>query len=154
MFKSERTDRKTKEHCSDVILKDISPGNIFLTQQIIDIADILYMSIDVKQTVTLINKKGCDILGLKNEDIIGKNWFDNFIPERIRSKMKIMFNQILTRKIEPLEFFENPILSKNGEERIISWHNTYIYNDSGQLTGAISSGKDISEIKIAENKLK
>jgi len=144
----------TSHRSSDIREKSISTGDSYLTQKIIDLADIIYVAIDVKQNVTLINKKGCEILGHKKKDIIGKNWFNNFIPKRLKSKIKNTFNQMMTGEIKPFEFFENPILSKKGKERIISWHNTILYDDSGQITGTVSSGIDITEKKIAEKKLK
>lgn len=143
----------TNERYSDAHKKDISEQNSYLTQKIIDLADIIYVALDVKQTVTMINKKGCEILGYKKQDIIGRNWFDNFIPKGLQSEIKKIFSQMITGKIEPLEFFENPVLSKKGKEHIISWHNTILYDDSGQITGTMSSGRDITEIKIAETKI-
>ena len=125
-----------------------------LIQQIIDLADIFYVAIDSDQNVTMINKKGCEILGYRKIDIIGKNWFDNFLPKRLQLEIKNIFNQMMGTDIEPLEFFENPVLSKRGKEHIISWHNTFLYDDLGQITGAMSSGKDITEIRIAEKKFK
>ena len=144
----------TNDRYTDVHVKGISEGDSYLTQKIIDLADIFYVAINTEQNVTMINKKGCEILGQRKNDIIGKNWFDNFVPKRQQSKIKNVFNQMMTGKIEAVEFFENPVLSKKGQERIISWHNTILYDDSGQISGTMSSGKDITEIKIAEKKLK
>ncbi len=144
----------TSHRNSDVEKKDMTVSNSYLTQKIIDLADIFYVAINTEQNVIMINKKGCEILGHKKKDIIGKNWFDNFLPKRIRSKIKKIFSQIIIGDIEHLEFFENPILSKKGKERIISWHNTILYDDFGQVTGSLSSGTDITETKFAEKKLK
>ncbi len=138
---------------SDVTKKGKAASDSYLTQKIIDLADIFYIAINTEQIVTMINKKGCEILGYRKKDIIGKNWFDNFLPKRKRFEIKKVFNQIMTGKIKTLEFYENPILTQGGKERIISWHNTILYDDSGQITGAMSSGTDITETKIAEDKL-
>ncbi|MCJ7582114.1 MAG: PAS domain S-box protein [Candidatus Aminicenantes bacterium] len=144
----------TNDRYTDVHMKGLSEGDPYLAQKIIDLADIFYVVIDVKQTVTMINKKGCEILGYRKKDILGKNWFDNFLPKRQQSKIKDVFNQMMTGKIEPFELYENSVLSKKGLEHIISWHNTILYDDSGNITGAMSSGTDITEKKIAEKKLK
>ncbi len=32
-------------------------------------------------------------------------------------------------EIEPIEYFENPVLTKNGEEGIIAWHNTILKDE-------------------------
>ncbi|MBS3737081.1 MAG: hypothetical protein V5A87_04000 [Candidatus Bipolaricaulota bacterium] len=40
--------------------------------------------------------------------------------------------------IEEAEYYENPILTKGGEERVIAWENTVVKQD-GQIVGHLSS---------------
>jgi PAS domain-containing protein len=49
--------------------------------------------------------------------------------------------------------FENPVLTKTGEERYVAWQNNGIY-DGGEITGTISFGIDITERKKAEEHLR
>jgi len=56
-------------------------------------------------------------------------------------------------KIEPVEFFENPIITKKGKERIIEWHNKILKNEQGKIYATLSSGLDITERKKVEEKL-
>ena len=118
-----------------------------------DIAEVILVAINVDGIVTLVNKKGCEILGYKKEEIIGINWFDNFIPENLRNNVKLVFNKLMNGEVEPVEYFENPVVNKSGEERIIAWHNTLIKDDSGNATGTLSSGEDITERKRVEDEL-
>ena len=55
----------------------------------------MLLVIDNNQKISLINKKGCQILGYRVEEIIGKNWFDNFLPERNREEVKAVFNMLV-----------------------------------------------------------
>jgi len=48
----------------------------------------------------------------------------------------------------------NPILIKDGSERLISWKNTIIKNDSGEIKGILSIGNDITKRKKAEAALR
>ena len=48
--------------------------------QFLDLVGVIIVVIDSDQKVSYINKKGCEILGYEKEDILGKNWFDNFLP--------------------------------------------------------------------------
>jgi len=57
-------------------------------------------------------------------------------------------------KVEPVEYYENPVVTKDGEERIIAWHNTLLTDDLGNVIGTLSSGEDITERKRAEEALK
>ncbi|UCH88999.1 MAG: PAS domain-containing sensor histidine kinase [Thermoplasmata archaeon] len=116
----------------------------------LDIAGVILVAIDVDQKVTLINKKGCELLGYKEQDIRGKNWFDKFLPKKVRKEVKSVFEQLIKGEIEPVEYYENPVLTKSGKEKVIAWHNTYLKDEAGNITATLSSGEDISERKNIE----
>ncbi len=111
------------------------------------------MAINEKGDVSLINKKGCDVLDYKEDEIIGKNWFDLCVPERFKKERKETFQKVLDGKEEEVEDYENIILTKSGEERIIAWHNTTLTDEKGRTIGTLSSGKDITKRKQTEEEL-
>ncbi|MBS3737080.1 MAG: PAS domain S-box protein [Candidatus Bipolaricaulota bacterium] len=53
-------------------------------QKYLDLAGSIIVLIDKDRKVKEINQKGFEILGYEEEEIIEKDWFDNFIPERVR----------------------------------------------------------------------
>ena len=116
-------------------------------QSYLDIAGVILVVIDTHQRVSLINKKGCEILGYEENEIIGKNWFDTFIPERIREEVKAGFRKLMDGEIDPVEYFEDPVLTKTGEERMIAWHNAVLRDEKGNIVNRLSSGEDITERK-------
>jgi len=122
-------------------------------QKYLDIAGVIFVVISVEQKVTLINKRGCEVLNYPEEEIIGKNWFDNFIPQGKRDEVRKIFSNLMAGVIEPNEYTENYVLTKSGEERIIAWHNTILTDDSGVIIETLSSGEDITERKCAEEAL-
>ncbi len=122
-------------------------------QKYLDIAGNMFVVIDKNQEVTLINRRGCEILGYRESEIIGKNWFDHFIPPDIREEIKKVFTQVMEGKTETFGQYQNAVLTRSGEIRLISWSNTVIKDESGQITGTLSSGKDITEQQQAENRL-
>jgi len=119
-------------------------------QNYLDIAGVIIVALDRQGLVTLINKKGSEILGYQQKEIIGKNWFENFIPLRMRESTYSVFCQLIEGKIELSEYFENPIITKNGEERIVYWHNALVRDEKGVVVGTLSSGEDITERKRLE----
>ncbi|WP_053001141.1 PAS domain S-box protein [Kosmotoga pacifica] len=118
-----------------------------------DIAGVIMVVINKDGNVELINQKGSDILGYSKDEILGKNWFNNFIPERVRERARKLFDSIISGILEPYEYFEIPVLTKSGEERLIAWHNTSLKNDSGEIYGTLSSGEDVTERKKFEEEL-
>ncbi len=122
-------------------------------QKYLDISGVIFVALNNKGNITLMNKKGCEILGCKEEEVINRNWFDTFIPERIRKEVKKVFVKLINNQIESSNNFENPIVTKTGEEKIIAWHNTTIKDDNSKIAGTLSSGMDITERKEAEQKI-
>jgi PAS domain S-box-containing protein len=119
-------------------------------QQYFDLAGVMLVAVGKDHAVSLINKKGCEILGYEEEEIVGKNWFDHFLPERMRGEVKSVFDALMNGNIEPMEFYENPVVKKSGKERIIAWHNTILTDEAGNAMATFSSGEDITERKLAE----
>ena len=122
-------------------------------QKYLDIAGVIILAINAKGEITLINKKGCEILGYTEKELIGQNWFDHFLPERMRGDLKSVFEKLLAGEIEPIEYYQNPVLNKKGEERLIAWYNTLITDEAGSVVGTLSSGEDVTERVRAEEAL-
>ncbi len=122
-------------------------------QQYLNIAGVIIVAINDKGIVSLINKKGCEVLGYTEEEIIGQNWFDLCVLERDKKERKDTFEQVMLGKIDEAEDYENSIVTKSGEERIIAWHNTTIRDEKGHIIGTLSSGNDITQRKQTEEEL-
>ena len=123
-------------------------------QEYLDIAGVILVVINSDQTVSLINQKGSEILGYPAKDIIGKNWFDTCIPQEHRQEVTAAFRRLLAGEIDPVEYYENPVLTKRGEVRFIAWRNTVLRNDEGEITATLSSGEDITNRKQADEALR
>ncbi len=119
-------------------------------QQYLNVAAVIMVALNDQGMVTLINKKGCDVLGYKEEEIVGKNWFDLCIPELIKKEVKGVFEKLMAGKNKLVEYYENPILTKSGEERIIAWHNNILKDEKENIIGSLSSGEDITKRKQTE----
>ena len=123
-------------------------------QKYLDTAGVMFVVINSEQKVIQINRKGCEILECDEKNIIGKNWFDCFIPQRYGREMKSSFHRLITGDAVPREYFENPVISKSGEEKIIAWYNTVLADNDGNVIGILASGEDISKRKKAETALR
>ncbi|MGD9369108.1 MAG: ATP-binding protein [Desulfobacteraceae bacterium] len=123
------------------------------SQQYLDIAGVILVAIDADRRVTLINQKGCEVLEGTAEEIIGKDWFETFVPDNMRQDVIQAFHRLMSGEIEPVEHFENPVLTIGGRERIIAWHNALLRDDGGSIVGTLSSGEDITEQKRAEKQI-
>lgn len=122
-------------------------------QSYVDIAEVMIIVIGRDEKVLMINKKGCQVLGREKADVVGKNWFDAFLPERIRGEVRQKFGQLMKGEISPVEYVENQVVTARGEERLIVWHNSVVVDHEGHVLASVSSGEDITEKKASEVKM-
>lgn len=123
------------------------------SQKYLDVVNVALIVLNRHQEVTLINQKGCELFGYEETEIIGKNWFDYFLPPRHRDEIQCVFKKLMTGDLEPVRYYENPIVTKDGEERLIAWHHNYLTDDRGVPNGVISSGEDITLRRETEKSL-
>lgn len=123
-------------------------------QKYLNIAGVMIVAINTKEEITLINRKGCEILGYKKEELIGENWFDTCLPPDVRENERLVFKKLLAEERTPVEYYENPVLTKLAKEKVIAWNLIVLKDEKGNMTGTLSSGKDITDRKKAEEKLK
>ena len=122
-------------------------------QKYIDIAGIILKIVDKDGKVSLINNRGCEVLEYTKEEILGKNWIDNFVPERLKNKMNDILTKLRSNQTVAYEYFEHPILTKSGEEKIISWSNTILKDEKDEFQGILSSGEDVTIKSRVEREL-
>jgi len=122
-------------------------------QKYLDVAGVIVAVIDADEQISLMNKRGYEVLGYSEREIIGQKWFDLLVPKRLREEVRGVFRQLMAGEVEPVEYYENPLLTKNGEERIIAFHNTVLTDEDGSICAAVCSGEDITERKQAEEAL-
>jgi len=142
------TDITARKQAEEALL-----GSCKRAQQYLDIAGVAFIALNTGGELTLINKKGLEILGYREEELLGKNWFKVCMPARMMDEVLDVYHQLIRGEIEPVEHYENPVLRKDGTERIVAWHNSLLRNPSGEIVGILSSGEDITERKQAEEAL-
>ena len=76
-------------------------------------------------------------------EVLGKNWWTNFVPKHEQLDNQEYFNQFLKQNCKP--HYQHSILTKSGEERLIAWNNALLRNELGEAMGMMSIGEDITE---------
>lgn len=120
----------------------------------LDIMGGILVALDTKGAITLINRKGYELLEQKEENLIGRDWVDLAIPEKQRKMVRSTFNKIISGDMTTVGYFENMVVTGTGRERLIAWNNTLIHDSAGNITGTLSSGSDITERRQAEESLR
>ena len=120
----------------------------------LNIAEVILLALDTEARITLLNRKGYQIIGYEEGQLIGKDWINTCLRPQDYESVHEVNRRIIRGEIDPFEYYENYVLTKNGGERCIAWHTTLLRDDGGKIIGTLSSGEDITERKHAEEELR
>ncbi len=123
-------------------------------KHLLNTSGIIFVVLNSDQSVSMINKIGCQILGAEEKEIIGKNWFKHFVPEHYQRGTKSVFNKLIKGQFDIIEYYENPVITSGKDERMINWHNKVLRGKDGTIIGTLSFGIDITGSKLIERRLK
>lgn len=141
-FQSMVRDITERKHAEIAIREERDRAQLYL-----DMAGTIFLALDTQANITMLNRRGCEIFGYESDEAIGKNWFDH-VPGRVRDEVRESFKELMTEEVTHIRYRERPILTRNGEERIIAWHTNVLRDGQGNITGLISSGTDVTDEKL------
>ena len=109
---------------------------------------------DARAKVLFCNKYLCDLTGWTQEDVVGEDWFDRFIPEDRRESLRGLFFDGRGLEAEIPAHYENPILTRSGGQRLVFWSNSLMRDRTGRPVGVTCIGEDITDRRQAEKALR
>jgi formate hydrogenlyase transcriptional activator len=120
------------------------------SEKLIQTANVIIVGLDTDGNVTLFNDAGEAITGYSLAELKGKSW-STLVPRDRFPQVWREFDRVVAGTAG--RTFENPILTKTGEERYIAWQNSTV-QVKGKVVATISCGNDITERKRAEDEWK
>jgi len=121
-------------------------------QNYLDTVNVMMLVLDASKKVKLLNRRGCEIIGYSFDEVVGKDWIENFLPIRVRTET-LCVREKLKSSDEMAYYYENLVLTKDKKERLIAWHNTPLFDKDGKFSGILCSGEDITEIRRSQIEL-
>jgi diguanylate cyclase (GGDEF)-like protein/PAS domain S-box-containing protein len=121
-------------------------------REMLDTIELLAMLLDVVGTITYCNPYVLRVTGYRKADVVGKNFFDLFVPEERRAQLSRAFMENIGRGIIAAHD-EMEIVARDGERRVILWNNTILRGPENSIVGAASIGSDVTERRTAESQL-
>ena len=119
-----------------------------------DIAEVILILLDRDGRIRQLNRKGGQVLGYPDGELLGENWFERCLAEESRDEVRTVFKRLMRGELEPSEYHENPVVTRSGEVRTIAWHNVFLRDETGRITGTLSSGQDITERRRSEKEIR
>jgi PAS domain S-box-containing protein len=109
--------------------------------------------LDSHGNITFCNDYLLGLSGWAKSEVLGKNWFDLFIPEEMRDTSKSVFQSIVLETSVPLHY-ENTLVMRDGSERLVVWDNVSLHDPEGKVIGTASIGTDITGSRRLEEQLR
>ncbi|MFQ5734689.1 MAG: PAS domain S-box protein, partial [Planctomycetaceae bacterium] len=120
-------------------------------ESIIGTAHAVILVLDTEGKVVRINPYFEELTGYTPDEAAGQDWFATFLPRRTLERAREVFRGALGGA--PIAGNANPIVTRDGREREIAWWGTAMTDPDGRLTGALSVGQDVTDLKQAQERL-
>jgi PAS domain S-box-containing protein len=115
-------------------------------------AKLLAVSLAADGTITFCNNHMLRLAGWAREEVLGRNYFQLFLPPEIRQDVQAKFTSSLQFGEDPL-YHENEILTRSNGRRMVQWNNTILRDREEAVIGTVSLGEDITDRKLAQEAL-
>jgi PAS domain S-box-containing protein len=132
----------------DVIAERTQRAQLYL-----DVAGVMLVVVDRRQRIVLLNEKARALLHAGTEDFTGRDWFEAFVPERERARVRAAHKRFLEGE-SASDVADYAVLTRRGEERMIHWHRAVVRDPAGNVIGTIGSGEDLTPTRVAEAALR
>jgi len=123
-----------------------------LTAAVLDTVAALIIVLNREGKIVIFNRACEQLTGVPAQEALGKSLWDLLLlPDEVEGVRQV-FTNLLEGKFP--NQFENHWRTRSGEKRLISWNNTAIANDSGQVEYVVGTGIDITAQRKAEEALR
>jgi len=121
----------------------------------LDVAKFLILVLDIQGNILLANRHAAEVLGQPQDNLLGINFIDNFIPPELVDKVHSNYQNIVAQievdeDLHDIQGNVTCIIDHHKKEHFIRWRSTPITNNEGQVTSVLSSGEDITEMLAYE----
>jgi diguanylate cyclase (GGDEF)-like protein/PAS domain S-box-containing protein len=121
-------------------------------EQLIQASPAFFVAMDSNVKILMMNPCMLNALGYNLEEVLGKDYLTLIIPETERSKVKEIFNTLVSSRESTLN--ENQVLTKEGRILLVEWHGRSIVDEQGNTLYFFGVGIDITERKKSEERIK
>ncbi|MGQ9552557.1 MAG: PAS domain S-box protein [Anaerolineae bacterium] len=120
-------------------------------QNLLDTAQSIVLVLDTEGNIVSFNRYFEEVSGYTLAELKGKSWFDHYLPMQDRDQIRELFQRVLSETLAPVG--RNPIVTKDGRQRLVEWHNATLKGADGKVTGVLATGHDITESHLLEQQL-
>jgi diguanylate cyclase (GGDEF)-like protein/PAS domain S-box-containing protein len=119
---------------------------------LLDNVELVGMILDADARIAYCNDFLLELTGWRRDEVLGQEWIAWFLPPDATHR-DAAFAALLAGDPGP-RHYQDEIVTRTGERRLIRWNHTVLRSDTGAAIGAVSIGEDITEQQRAETKIR
>lgn len=110
----------------------------------------IVLILDTAGDIEQINNSGCKLLGYHRNALIGQNWLSYCLPEPWRTRIRLVFDKLISGATEELAYYVAAVQTQSGRQYTLSWHSEPRFNREGVITGTLNTGMHIADSVLAQ----
>lgn len=133
--------------------REQSSGSLLLTPGALQELGLIVVKIGLDGKIFLFNKQAEEISGFPASEVLGRDYLTTLIPPHARDVVADYLRQSLARSCFSRDF-DSVWMTRDGVERLVVWHFLFEKNLDGQPQSIMIFGRDVTERREAQRKLK
>ncbi len=113
-------------------------------REILGKVHMISVTLDREARITYCNDFLPQLTGWRREELLGRSWFDLFVPADDLPQASHRFAALLADS-PTVWHYESEILTRSGARRTIRWNNLVLRSPRGEAIGAARIGEDVTE---------
>lgn len=138
-----------RKHIEEELIIERDRAEIYLNS-----AAVVLVALDLDGRITVMNKRGMQLIGCTEDELRGDSLVDRFVPEESQAQIQSYFKGIEHGEHDENDEIEIPLVSCCGKEYLIKWRVSTIHDLDGTPVGLLAAGEDITTRKRAEEALR
>ena len=122
------------------------------SQRYLDVAGTMIVVMDAAGSVLQVNRRSCEVLGYREEELVGRDWFELALPADVRTDARAAFTAALNGTVPDDASPESPVVTRAGARRSIAWTSRIV--PTGDGVGMLVAGEDVTEQRIAQERVR
>ncbi len=130
---------------------EVHVEEILRAHEIIDTSPMFVVAIDASGQTVFMNSTMLERFGYTRDEVLGKNYMQQFVPEREHALLAEIFAKLSSKDRSTLN--DNHVLTRDGEERRVQWHGRPIFDSHDRLQYFYGLGIDVTEQRRTQDDL-
>jgi|CXWL01.1.fsa_nt_gi PAS domain S-box-containing protein len=111
----------------------------------------MLIALDHRGRVTLASKRASELLGWPEHELLGRDWFTDFVPAPERPRALDTFARLMRGEVASADHVESHVLTRTGQVRLVAWQNRVLRDEAGSVVGTLSSAEDTDRTQALDD---